>query len=259
MTPLELAGSPMMPAVVAAVMMALVASMRARSRSKRIEALNRSLHELRRPLQVLALGLPDSRRPVIGERMISEPVRQAISALALLDRQINGAGLRPSKAGRTELVAARLMADACVRRWLPFARLAGSNLRLAWAGPDVLLRGDGPALAAALENLITNAIEHGGPEIEVSGLAIGRKVRLVVSDNGTSGSRSPRGRPVMPDMDELAGVAGHGHGLEVVRETVSAHGGRFDADFGPNGSEAVIVLPVSRARRSTGTEVKVNW
>jgi light-regulated signal transduction histidine kinase (bacteriophytochrome) len=242
-----------------AVMTALAASIGVRVRSRRIEALNRSLHEIRRPLQVLALGVPDSRRSVIADRIASEPVRQAISALALLDHQINGTGLRPSKGSRSELVAARLMADACVRRWLPFARLAGSRLRLVWTGPDVLIRGDATALAAALENLITNAIEHGGPEIEVSGLAIGRKVRLVVTDTGDSRPGNARLDSVAPSMAGLSGMASHGHGLEVVRETVAAHGGRLDTEFGPNRSEAVIVLPVSQTRRSTGAGVKVNW
>lgn len=192
-------------------------------------------------------------------RIASEPVRQAISALALLDRQINGAGRGGRGTGRSELVAVRLMADACVRRWLPFARLAGSDLRLSWTGPDVLVRGDGSALAGALENLISNAIEHGGSRIEVSGMAIGRKVRLVVTDSGTD-SRSAGGPgSSIPGAEDLADVAGHGHGLEVVRETVSEHRGKFETEYGPLRSEAVIVLPVSPARRTGVNGVKVNW
>lgn len=262
MTPGELLEEPVFPAVMAAATMSVAALFRARSRSRRLAALNRSLHEIRRPLQVLALAILESRRPAVTGfpgRLATEPVRQAISALALLDRQINGAGKGSPGTGRSELVAVRLMADACVRRWLPFARLAGSRLDLSWTGPDVLVRGDGAALAGAIENLIANAIEHGGPRIEVSGMAIGRKVRLVVSDSGTA-SRDVEASPgETPEVSALAGIAGHGHGLEVVRETVSAHRGKFETEFGPARSEAVVVLPVSPARRSGSVGVKVNW
>ena len=264
--------------VLAAVMLgpavsAVVALGMLRSRSRKIRALNRSLHEVRRPLQVLALAIPDGRpaaapgsigTPAAGrraaqwQRVSTEPLRQAISALSVLDQQINGGSVRTPGVRRTELVAVRLMADSCVRRWVPFARLAGSELRMVWTGPDDLVRGDGTALAAALENLISNSIEHGGDTIEVSGMAIGRKVRLVVTDTGVA-SDGGGGLPERPALlNDLDGIAGHGHGLEVVAETVSAHGGKLETEFGDSRSEAVIVLPVSPARRS-GQGVKVNW
>lgn len=262
MSPGELLPEAAAPAMLAAMMMAFGAVVRARSRSRKIAALNRSLHEIRRPLQVLALAVQGNRRSLaagLSGRIASEPVRQAISALASLDRQINGASAANRGVGRSELVAVRLMADACVRRWLPFARLAGSDLRLSWTGPDVLVRGDGSALAGALENLISNAIEHGGHRIEVSGMAIGRKVRLVVRDSGAASRPGEATDPSIHGAEELDGIAGHGHGLEVVRATISEHRGKFEAEYGPHESEAVVVLPVSPARRSGATGVKVNW
>lgn len=274
MSPSELIAPPALSVVPAVTMLALGALLVIRSRSRRHEALNRSLHEIRRPLQVLALSLPEvrpaaatgadvtrfpSRPAAITHRQFSEPVRQAISALSVLDSQINGGVATASKSRRSELIAVRLMADACVRRWLPFARLAGAEIRMVWVGADVLVRGDGTALAAAVENLIANAIEHGGPKIEVSGAAIGRKVRLVVRDSGIATRDRRRPVPVPADIEDLAAVAGHGHGLEVVRATVSEHGGKFEFDRGTVKSEAVIVLPVSPARRPGAGGVKVNW
>lgn len=262
MSPFDLPVVPFAPAALALGTLAALVLFAMRSRSRRIAALNRSLHEIRRPLQVLALALPETRLPAaVGHpaRVSQEPVRQAISALSLLDRQINGSDQHRQKPNRSELVAARLMADACVRRWLPFARLTGARLTMSWTGPDVLVRGDGTALAASLENLIANAIEHGGPRIEVSGVAIGRKVRLTVADSGFESRRAVESAGSTPVMSELEGIAGHGHGLEIVRATVSAHGGKFEADFGPGRSEAVVILPVSPARRSGMANVKVNW
>ena len=262
MSPGDLPGSVIGPAAIAVAAAFLLTFFGVRSRSRKIETINRCLHEIRRPLQVLALALPESGVPAtpgMTGRMSREPVKQAISALSSLDRAINGPALATPTPVRTELVAVRLMADACVRRWLPFARLAGSELRMVWTGPDVLVRGDGTALAAALENLIANAIEHGGPRVEVSGVAIGRKVRLVVEDSGlASGPGRPR-RPSPPEADQLTDIGGHGHGLEVVRSTVSGHGGKFEAEYGPAGSRAVVVLPVSPVRRSGVSGVKVNW
>jgi signal transduction histidine kinase len=262
LNPGDLLGSAVGPAAIAAAAALLVAFFGVRSRSRKIETINRCLHEIRRPLQVLALALPESGVPAaagLGGRIGREPVRQAISALSSLDREINGRAVATAVSGRSELVAVRLMADACVRRWLPFARLAGAELRMVWAGPDVLVRGDGTALAAALENLIANAIEHGGSRVEVSGIAIGRKVRLVVDDSGVASRPDRLPSPAPGEIDRLAEVGGHGHGLDVVRSTVASHGGKFEAEFGPAGSRAVVVLPVSPVRRSGVSGVRVNW
>lgn len=240
---------------------ACLLALRLRSRRVRtVRSLNRALHELRRPLQALALVSPggaaaDDRaaggfRRVVAGPALHDPVRQAIRALAELDRTINGGpGSRP----KSELVAVKLMADGCVRRWLPRARLAECELALRWSGQDVLVRGDGLALAGALENLILNAIEHGGDRIEVSGSADGRSVALAVTDTGPS-DRSPDRETPRPE-----GSARHGHGLEIAEETIRQHGGRLERDFGPSGSRAAFVLPLARVGSASGRKVRVNW
>lgn len=222
---------------------------------RRRNALNQSLHEIRRPLQALVLLSPAGRGPLPagGPRVsMAEPVLQAMSAVGDLDRELNGG---PAAAKRSETIAARLMADGCVRRWQSRAALVGGRIELSWSGPDVLLRGDGVALAAALENLIVNAIEHGGPEVSVSGCVIGRRVRIEVSDNGVDGR--PAGRLRTPAGKR--GRGNHGHGLAVAERAVSEHGGRLDTAFDSGGSRVAIVLP--RATRSPGSSsaVRVNW
>lgn len=180
-----------------------------------------------------------------------DPVKQAMRALAELDRAINGG---PASKARSELVAVKLMADACVRRWLPRARLAGCELGLRWSGQDVLVRGDGLALAGALENLILNAIEHGGNRIEVWGSTDGRSVTLSVVDSGHVGLPSTGAR-----RDGRLGGERHGHGLKIVEETARGHGGRLDVALDPNGSRAVLVLPLARVGSVAGRRVRVNW
>lgn len=233
------------------------------TRSRNRLALNRALHELRRPLQAMALLLPES--PAVASAAPSwtgglppplgpEPIRQAIDALRDLDREVNG---RPRARKGRELLAARLMADACVRRWRAHARLNGSTIDLSWTGPDVLVRGDSASLAAALENVLVNAIEHGGSHITVLGGEVAGRLRITVRD---SGDREPSGGDSTgSDPQGIADVAGHGLGLEIASGTVMEHGGKLEWDFGERGSVVEIYLPVARPGLSGKGRVKVNW
>lgn len=205
-------------------------------------SLNRALHELRRPLQVLALDSPDM------------SVRQAIRAVGRLDHSLNGS---PRPEELSEEIVCRLMLDTCVRRWASRARMAGAEIELGWLGPEAVVCGDGPALFAAFENLILNAIEHGGPEIRVEAASIGRWVRVEVVDSGRA-SR-PVGREGSPaEVIARQRGDGHGHGLEIVRQTVEQHGGKLEVDLSETGSKAAIALPCVRSRQ-VGSQVSVNW
>jgi signal transduction histidine kinase len=234
-------------------------------------ALNRALHEIRRPLQALALLAPGfpalaghgraaghDRVPGLSGPVadpVGDPVLQAISAVGQLDRELNGG---PAVPVRAETIACRLMADACVRRWQSRARLSGASIELAWSGHDVLVRGDGVALAAALENVIVNAIEHGGPRVTVAGHAVGRRVRIEVRDNGRDARETEhRGSPA-EILARLRAGSAHGHGLAVASATVLNHGGKFETEFSDRGSRVVILLPVA-SRHGSASPVKVNW
>jgi signal transduction histidine kinase len=236
--------------------------------TRRRDALNRALHEVRRPLQALVLlspglpagggalkSLPGPGSPA-SRRLLVEPVLQVVSAVGDLDRELNGG---PPPRRRHEMLAVRLMADSCVRRWQSRAALSDGRIELLWSGPDVLVRGDGVALASALENMILNAIEHGGPRITVTGRTTGGNVLIAVRDDGVEG-RAPN-RPVGPGetIARLTGRARHGHGLAVVDRVARDHGGKVETQFSEGGSEVVLVLPkASRASRSSQA-VKVNW
>lgn len=207
-------------------------------------SLNRALHEIRRPLQALALDGPQA------------SVAQAIRAVGELDHHLNG-GSRPSV--RHEMVACRLMVDACIRRWRSRAHLAGAEIELRWAGVDALVRGDGIALAGAIENLIVNAIEHGGPQIRVSAMTVGQWVRIEVVDSGRA-SRPPgrEGSPAEVIARQRKG-AGHGHGLEIAERVVLDHGGRFEPEIAEDGSKVTIALPCSPHRKHRASGLRVNW
>lgn len=198
---------------------------------------NRALHEARRPLQAIALSLPAGP----GRLTPVLPVWQAIRALGEVDRQINGGA--PDRL-RREPIACRLMVEACVRRWQSRARMGGAGIELRWTGPDAVVVGDPATLSAAVENLILNSIEHGGPRIVVRGVVVGRRLRLEVTDNG--GRAPDRVQGVRSDMRRrLSGRERRGHGLPVVHEVASRHGGRFDLELEDEGARATLVLPCS--------------
>jgi signal transduction histidine kinase len=207
---------------------------------RRRTALNEALHELRRPLQVAALASGTSATGVRGE----DPIDLAAAALERLDRTING--------GRCAPLSARVDAHSLVRqavgRWQARARLGNGSLELRWHAGRVVLSGDRLALAQALDNLIVNAIEHGGPAIVVSARCREGRLRIAVVDSGRE-SRPParRGNPAEV-LARLSGRRHRGHGLTVVRRVVAAHAGRFVLDRSAQGSTAAIELPLAEDR-----------
>ena len=190
------------------------------SESRRREALNRALHELRRPLQTLVLrsddGLPDSFELVLG-------------ALDDLDREVNG--------GRRVLArrpcSCRAMIEQAVERWRGAAAHASRTLELRWeAGPCEVIA-DPRRIAQSLDNMIANALEHGGLRVAVSASLCPGGVRIVVSDSGRTDR--PRIRPRDPRR---------GHGLEVAARVAAEHQGRFFFNHRDDGSIAILELPL---------------
>jgi signal transduction histidine kinase len=230
------AGWPMVLSVAAAV---AAQSLRA---GRRRSALNSALHELRRPLQAVALAAG----PRLGEPAgVVEPIELAAAALERLDREINGGPLAPAL-GPVEALA---LARSAVARWQARVRFAEGSLELRWNAGEVLVSGDRSALAQALDNLIVNAIEHGGPTIVVAGRLLGGRLRIAVVDSGrATRPRSRRNGPAQV-IARLSGRHHRGHGLGVVRRVAADHGGRFSLRHSERGSLAVLELPLAE----TGT------
>lgn len=195
-------------------------------------ALNEALHELRRPLQALALA--GSGELAGKPRRIEDSVQLAASALERLDREINGG----SAASVWAAVAVRPLIEASLARWRSRAALAGARLELRWRAGEAILGGDRCGLSQVVDNLVVNAIEHGGPQVIIEASRVGAGLRVVVADSGRRGrvgSVRPRG---------LVARRRHGHGLRVVRRIVAAHGGTFELRRSGEGSAAVLELPL---------------
>lgn len=225
-----------------AVSIAAVATVRGLRAGRRRTALNEALHELRRPLQSIALATGAGDVP-----RVESSVRLAAVALERLDCEINGGLPR----GNREVIPARPLISSAVRRWRGRAGLAGGSLALRWDAGEALLEADRFGLAQALDNLIVNAIEHGGPAIAIEARLCGDRLRLAVADSGRSSRPDSRRGTPAEVIARLAGRRRHGHGLAVVRRVVAAHGGRFVLRRTENGSLAVLELPLAGDRVGT--------
>lgn len=205
------------------VIAAAVAGVRVRD-SRRRTALNRALHELRRPLQALVLSSGPAHGPG------THALRVAISALDDLDREINGS------ARRVELrpVDCRALVQPAVERWRGVAAATRRSLVLRWRAGAASVLADPDRVAQALDNLIDNALRHGGLRVYVDADVCAGGVRITVRDSGGTPQRPARSRD-----------GRHGHGLAIVSRVAAEHGGHFRMLRTPAGATATLELPLA--------------
>jgi signal transduction histidine kinase len=229
------------------VSLAAAAAARGVSVGRRRAALNEALHELRRPLQALALVAP----PRGPESPVGDSLQLAATALERLEREINGEPLAPLRS----LVPVRPLLDSAASRWRVQAQLGGASLQLRPCGTDAVVVGDRRRLSQALDNLLANAVEHGGPEIEVEARTDGDTVLIAVADRGQArlrpGRRAPRRLAA-----RLSGRRRHGHGLRVVRRVAAEHGASFELRRREGRTEAVLALPLPPGPRRLSRHVQ---
>jgi signal transduction histidine kinase len=206
--------------------------------------LNQALHELRRPLQALTLLEEDGPRIASSSAESRRGLIELVSsALTDVDRAVNGGGPAPA----TRRVSCRELVLACLERWRPAAAPVG-GFRVFWDAGPAVVEGDPARLAQALDNLIVNALEHGGPPLVVTGASVAGRVRITVAN----------GRAPSYDGEAFEASNGHGptgrrdlrrgHGTKVVSEFASAHRGRFALCETGEGCVAALELPLADSR-----------
>jgi signal transduction histidine kinase len=218
--------------------LAAAVALRGLRTGRRRTALNEALHELRRPLQAMALVPPGT--VSVEPSAIHGSVQMAAAALERLEREING----EASASVWERLSSRPLLDSAVRRWQARAALVGGSLSLRWEATEATIVADRCAIAQALDNLVVNAIEHGGLEIVVEARTRRGMLRVAVIDSGNGARPGSRRESPAELIARLSGRGRHGHGLRVVRRTVAAHGGRFRLRSSPRGTEAIVELPL---------------
>jgi signal transduction histidine kinase len=240
----------------AASLAATLALVARRLLTVRMEAVARASHELRGPLTAarlgLQLGIRSGRLP--ADRLRAIDLELGSAALALED--LDGAATRRrvahvgDPAAADEIDLHELVADS-VEAWRALAEAYGVALRIRWSGGPGRVLGDRLRLAQAMGNLIANAIEHGGGDVELRGTHHRDAVRLEVIDGGASlpapvdelARRAGRGRN-RAERDRRR--AGRGRGLAIAVAVAEAHGGRLAAAPSERGARVVLELPAAR-------------
>jgi signal transduction histidine kinase len=212
-----------------------------RSSELRMEAVARACHELRGPLAAARLGLELGVR--VGElspaQLRALDLELGRASLALDDLAATGAHAGAGRARHSEVDVAELLGDS-VEAWRVPAAARDVALAFEWSGAPARVWGERLRLAQATENLIANAIEHGGGEISVRGmLASEHSVRIEVADEGpglpapvADLARRPRG-----------GRGARGRGLAIAATIARDHGGRLAAAPCESGARLVLELP----------------
>ena len=197
--------------------------------------LNRAIHELRRPLQALTL-LEDRAAPrpagppPAGRQGLLELVS---AALAELDCAVNGR--TPPRTMRPFCCRELLLAS--LERWRA-AAAAGGGVKVFWDAGPAMVEGDPVGMSRAFDNLIANALEHGGPPLVITGAAVAGKLRVTVANGRASADEGARRN----------GDPRHGHGTSVVSEIATAHRGRFALCRTGGGCVAALELPLADPR-----------
>ncbi len=110
---------------------------------------------------------------------------------------------------------------------------------------DVLVDVDADRIAQAVDNLVGNALAHGSGTVHLSAEVVGRRVRVVVRDEG--GGVQPDQRERLFTRFASGSAGGTGLGLYIVRELAVAHGGEASYEAGTPDAPAgqfVITLPL---------------
>jgi two-component system phosphate regulon sensor histidine kinase PhoR len=123
------------------------------------------------------------------------------------------------------------------------------------AAEDAIALADPAALEQVLENLLDNAIKHGGPaaKVRVTASRDGESVQIAVEDDGPGipPEHLPRifERFYRVDPARSRDRGGAGLGLAIVKQLVEGMGGAVTAASEPGkGCRFTVTLPVAPAR-----------
>jgi signal transduction histidine kinase len=192
-------------------------------RRRRRLRLWQAVHELRRPLQGLALAIEQGR-----EEAAAACFGQARRALADLEDELDHA---PRASLPAPVRAVELLAGA-ERRWC--GRIIAES-----RAPAAAVRADPVALERAVDNLIANALEHGTAPVRVCASVERGWLVVEVRDGG------PRAAPVGTG----GGGPRRGHGLRIAAAIAGECGGRLLPPAPRSaGTRAALRLPLAGTR-----------
>jgi signal transduction histidine kinase len=230
-------------------------------------AVNRELEIARLQSDFIATVSHEFRTPLTAMNHLTERLQEAVVPLervpqyygALhretqrLQRVVEGLlDFRRFEAGRRAYRMEQMDARETVREVIQgyATRDDARRLQLSPTAAAATIRGDKEAIAAAVSNVIDNALKYSPADAPVS-IQIepcGAMVGIRVEDRGAGITRDERRRVfrrfVRGSAAQQGNVKGTGIGLAIVKAVVKAHGGRVDLQSLPGqGSRFTLLLP----------------
>ncbi|MBO9522129.1 MAG: PAS domain S-box protein [Nocardioidaceae bacterium] len=200
-------------------------------------------HELRTPVGVLTGAASTIARR--GNELPAEDLEELAAAVSrssaqlrrLLDDLLTAARLQ---ARRLALVTEVVDLEEQVHAVVTAAAQSAQDARIrADVEPGLKVHADPTRLAQMLDNLVTNALRHGRPPVEITATGRGSSAEIVVRDHGEGVTEEMRTR--LFERFATGSAHGTGLGLFLVRELARAHGG--DASYRSGDGAFVLSLP----------------
>ena len=226
-----------------------------RANSAKSRFLSMASHDLRQPVQTLAL-LNGSLRRVVHDTAALEAINQQEHAIASMSRLLNALldiSKLESGAIRAEMsnfAMTPLLQELC-QEFQPNA--AAKQLTLRWKGRECCVHSDWALVGQILRNLVSNAIKYtDSGHVELRCVTAGDRVLIEVADTGIGIDKENLG--ALCDEFYQVGVPanatreGYGLGLSIVKRLVSLLGLELTIRSEPGrGSVFGLELPPARA------------
>lgn len=187
-------------------------------------------HDLRTPLQTIALGTELMLKEEPDNRHAATVRRAALRAIALVNDLLDAT--RARLAGVLPIAVADVDLSALIEQCVDEARALYPRrvIETRIAG-GIRARADGKRVAQVVQNLVGNALQH-SPEatpVQVSLVSDGATLTLAVHNRGTPIPTELRGNIFEP-LERATTERSHsiGLGLYIAAEIVRAHGGAID-------------------------------
>jgi signal transduction histidine kinase len=211
-------------------------------------------HELRTPLTSIIgtaevtlrrnRSASDYREALQGIEADGLRLASLVDALLTLARADGGVLAAAAATARLDAVAQ----DAVARCAHEAGRL-GKSIELSARAAPLPIAGDGLLLGRIVDNLLENALKHGGPQVRLVVSQSADFARLEVMDDGPGIPHAfqPRLFERFSRADPVGGSWGLGLGLALSRAIAEAHGGSLSYAPGPRGATFLLELPLLRA------------
>ena len=212
-------------------------------------------HQLRTPVTGIRLLTRDlirsqAQQPGVAPdaEVLQELDSAALKATHLVQQMLSLARAEAGAGGQRQHIEVRPFLDALADKWRKAAQHEHKTLNTEFADAQAWVVADPQVLQDALNNLIENALLHGGAVCRLSWQAEPDAVRITLCDNGPALSDETLAsmkKPFWRSPD--AGPSGSGLGLAIAEKAAFAFGGQLKlSKFEPEGGLcATLELPLA--------------